>query len=69
MNILRFKTNINCGNCLRAVTPFLNSEPEIEKWQVDLEHPERILTVEGEVDASLVTDLLKEAGYKGEALP
>ncbi|HAQ66008.1 MAG TPA: hypothetical protein DCR43_09190 [Bacteroidales bacterium] len=68
MSILRFKTNINCGNCLRSVTPFLNREPDIEKWQVDLEHPDRVLTVEGEMGSSLVTDLLKEAGFSGELL-
>lgn len=46
MKTLSFKTNINCGNCLAKVTPVLNAESSIESWKVDLEDPERTLTVE-----------------------
>lgn len=46
MKTLTFKTNINCGNCLAKVTPVLNAESNIESWKVDLEDPERTLTVE-----------------------
>ena len=45
MNTLRFKTNINCANCVRAVTPTLNGEPAITAWQVDTETPNKVLTV------------------------
>lgn len=48
MKTLTFKTNINCGNCLAKVTPILNAESNIESWKVDLEDPERTLTVETE---------------------
>ena len=45
MNTLKFKSNINCTGCLSKVTPVLNDEKAIEKWDVDLEHDDRILTV------------------------
>lgn len=48
MKIQKFKTNINCGNCLAKVTPMLNSESKINSWSVDLESDDRILTVESE---------------------
>jgi copper chaperone len=48
MEKLQFKTNINCGNCVSKVTPFLNQVEEIENWKVDTSIPEKILTVEGE---------------------
>ncbi len=48
MKSLQFKTSINCANCLRAVTPFLNAEPSVAQWQVDTTNPAKILTVEGE---------------------
>jgi copper chaperone len=48
MPTLQFKTGINCANCLRAVTPFLDAESSIQKWQVDTDNPAKILTVEGE---------------------
>ena len=46
MNTLKFKTNINCAGCLAKVSPFLNAEQSIEKWEVDTSIPEKILTVE-----------------------
>ncbi len=65
MNTLTFKTSINCGNCLRTVTPFLNKEESIENWSVDLNHADRILTVEGEdVDAKAVIEAVQKAGFK-----
>lgn len=48
MKTQKFKTNINCGNCLAKVTPLLNAEPKIKSWNVDLESDDRILTVESE---------------------
>lgn len=68
MTELKFKTNINCSNCLKSVTPFLNREPDIESWHVDLSEANRILTVKGDIEASLVTSILKEAGFDGELL-
>ncbi|GAB3221031.1 heavy-metal-associated domain-containing protein [Algoriphagus aestuariicola] len=47
MKTLKFKTNINCGNCLAKVTPKLN-ECELDSWEVDLQDPDRTLTVKTE---------------------
>jgi copper chaperone CopZ len=49
MNQLQFKTNINCGSCIKSVTPFLNALDEIDAWQVDTAVEEKILTVETEL--------------------
>ena len=49
MNQIQFKTNINCGGCIKSVTPFLNSLDELDAWQVDTAVPEKILTVETEI--------------------
>jgi copper chaperone len=48
MKTQKFKTNINCGNCLAKVTPLLNAEPKINSWSVDLESDDRILSIESE---------------------
>ncbi len=48
MKTQKFKTNINCGNCLAKVTPLLNAEAKINSWSVDLESDDRILSVESE---------------------
>ena len=64
----RFKTTINCANCLRAVTPSLNAEPAITAWQVDTTTPDKVLTVETSLPAAQVAALVEEAGFKAQPL-
>lgn len=59
-----FKTNINCGGCVKTVTPFLNSVEAIESWEVDLQHPDRLLLISGDVAAEMIVEVLEEAGYQ-----
>jgi copper chaperone len=63
-----FKTNINCGNCIASVTPFMNKEIDIESWEVDTDNPDKILTVETDLEAAEVISIVKEAGFKAETL-
>ena len=61
---LKFKTNIKCQGCINNVTPVLNNISEITKWEVELTHPDRILTVEGEaLNFQKIKDELKAIGY------
>jgi copper chaperone len=60
-----FKTNIKCGNCVATVTPFLNKAVGENNWQVDIQNPDKLLTVEG-ATVDQVKEALKEAGYKAE---
>ncbi len=66
MKTLHFKTNINCGGCIKAITPTLNSEKAIASWQVDTANPDKILTVQTELTDSQVVALVQEAGFKAE---
>ncbi len=69
MVTLKFKTNINCGNCVKAVTGFINDLEGIEDWVVNTEDPEKILTVTGSgVAAQAVIEALDEAGFDAELL-
>ncbi|QIX61825.1 heavy-metal-associated domain-containing protein [Hymenobacter lutimineralis] len=69
MPTLQFKTSINCANCLRAVTPFLNAEPSVEKWAVDTATPAKVLTVEGtNVIPEQVMKAVAQAGFDIEPL-
>ena len=69
METLKFKTNIKCGGCVATVTPFLNNIPEISKWEVDIDNPEKTLTVEAneQLDAETVVAALEKAGYTATA--
>jgi len=68
METIKFKTNIKCGGCVATVTPFLNSDENIENWQVDLESADRILTVITSQSAGEVAELVKKAGYNAQQI-
>ncbi|AMQ56913.1 heavy-metal-associated domain-containing protein [Algoriphagus sanaruensis] len=64
MKTLKFKTNINCNNCLAKVTPKLNEQSGIESWNVDLQDDERTLTVETEeLQAEDIKKAVLKAGF------
>ncbi|WP_192349718.1 heavy-metal-associated domain-containing protein [Algoriphagus sp. Y33] len=64
MKTQKFKTNINCGNCLAKVTPILNAEPKINSWSVDLQSEDRILSVESEdITSDEVFKTVLKAGF------
>lgn len=69
MNELRFKTNINCGNCIKSVTPFLNQLDEVDEWKVDTENPDKILTIEGDdITSKGIIETVEKAGFKAEVI-
>lgn len=67
MQTLKFKTNINCGSCIKAVTPALNGEKAIQSWQVDTADTDKILTVATDLSSAQVQALVEEAGFKAQA--
>lgn len=69
MNTLKFKTNINCGGCIKAVTPHLDKAEGIQSWQVDTTNPDKVLTVQADgLDAQQVKSIVEKAGFKAESL-
>ena len=62
----KFKSTINCGNCIASVSPFLNQRIEIEDWSVDTENENKWLRVETDLKAEEVVEIVKEAGYNAE---
>ncbi len=69
MKTFKFKTNINCSACVAKVTPVLNQETSVEKWEVDTGNPDKILTVDGKnINKKSIVDSLQKIGYKAEIL-
>ncbi len=69
MKVIKLKTNINCGGCISSVTPFLNANPDIKKWEVDTNSPQKILTVQTEhLEGNDIKAIIQKAGYKAEIL-
>ena len=64
MKKLQFKTNIQCSNCLSKVSPKLNEQTGIHTWQVDLQDPNRTLTVETEtLESEDIRKAVLKAGF------
>ncbi len=70
MHVLKFKTNIKCAACVSTVTPFLEKVAGLKNWSVDLQSPDRILTVEFETDESeeAIQTALRAAGYSATGI-
>ena len=69
MKTLEFKTNIKCSSCIATVTPFLNQAVGEGRWQVNVQNPDKILTIE--TDTATLTDIrqaIEKAGYKADLL-
>ena len=63
INIQHFKTNINCGSCVRSVTPFLDEVEGVTIWRVDVEDARKVLTVEGTASEDSIVRMVEEAGF------
>jgi copper chaperone len=70
MNTLQFKTNIKCSGCVAKSTPFLNEAVGEDNWDVDVQNPNKILTVatDEKVDEKVVIQAIEKAGYTAEKI-
>lgn len=65
METIKFKTNINCGGCLKSVTPHLDELDNIDSWKVDINNPDKILEVKLEDgNENAVVSAVKKAGFE-----
>lgn len=68
METLKFKTNIKCSGCVAGVTPALNEAVGEDNWKVDIQNPEKILTVVTEgTSAQDIIKAVQKAGFTAEA--
>lgn len=69
MKTQKFKTNIKCGGCLAKVTPNLNAVEGIEKWEVDILNPNKVLTVISDTDKTEeIRKVVEKSGFKAEVM-
>ena len=67
MDTLKFKTNLKCAGCMYAIKPFMDNIEGVKSWDVNLDDPEKTVTVENEsatVEES--KEAIGKAGYNGE---
>lgn len=68
-NAWRFRTSIMCNGCIAKITPVLDGAQGIASWKVNLDTPDRVLTVvpDGITEEQLVA-LVREAGFTIERI-
>lgn len=68
MSTLQFKTTINCGGCIKAVTLALDQAVGAGNWQVDTANSDKILTVTSDqVTAAQIVQAVEVAGFEIQA--
>lgn len=60
----QFKTNIKCGACVEKVRATLDATVGKEHWQVDLQSPERILSISESIAPEKIILALDAVGYQ-----
>jgi copper chaperone len=69
MDKIQFKTNIKCGGCIAQVNPHLNALEGVSSWEVNIQNPDKILTVITEgAKADSIKQAVTQAGFKAEKL-
>ncbi|MFD1140921.1 copper chaperone [Larkinella insperata] len=68
METLNFKTTVRTPDAVAAISLGLNSIEQIDGWNLDLETPDRLLTVQTTDNriADLVRQAVEKAGYQAE---
>lgn len=63
----KFKTNAKCGGCSSKIGTALeqNGVPQ-GGWSLDLESPEKLLTVNSEMTSDAIIRIVSDAGFKAE---
>lgn len=68
MSTTKFKTTIKCSGCIAKATPHLNEAVGESNWNVDINNPSKVLTVNGEADEKKIIQTLEKAGFKAEKI-
>ena len=63
------KTDLSCKHCVMKVEPVLKSEAGIVDYSIDLEHPDKLVTISSEgADINNVISKFNAAGYRAEKI-
>lgn len=69
MEQIKLKTDLSCRHCIMKVEPVLKAEKGIISYSIDLENPDKTVTIES--DGANIDQLLKDfkkAGYHAEVI-
>ncbi len=63
------KTDLSCKHCVMKVEPVLKNQPGIFDYSIDLEHPDKLVTIASEgADIKEVISKFNAVGYMAEKI-
>lgn len=63
------KTDLSCKHCVMKVEPLLKSEQGVLEYSIDLENPDRLVTITSEgASIDSIIEKFGKAGYIAEQL-
>ena len=68
MATMKFSTNAKCGGCVARIGEKLNGIMKSDEWYIDLNTPEKQLTVTADVKPEAVIAAVESAGFKSKQL-
>ena len=70
METQQFKTTIKCSGCVAQVTPALYELLGENNWKVDVQNPDKVLTVNpiSPVTTSQIIEAISQTGFKAETI-
>lgn len=64
MKEIVFKSNFKCQGCIDKVRETLNNHPQIGSWSIDLESPDKTLTILSSLSNTELEMLIAQKGFK-----
>ncbi len=69
MEKISFKNDLSCKHCVMKVEPVLKNQPGIVDYSIDLEHPDKLVTISSEdADIKEVISKFNAVGYTAEKI-
>jgi len=67
MEALTLKTDLHCSSCVSTIEPILSGDTNIDAYNSDLEHPDKLITIKGsKIDGPKIISKIRKAGYAAE---
>lgn len=67
MEAIKLSTDLHCESCISKVHPILESDPSIQQYNINLDHPEKLVHIQGErLDTENLISKFEDVGFRAE---
>jgi copper chaperone CopZ len=67
MEALTLKTDIHCSSCVDTIEPILSGDTNIDEYNIDLQHPDKLITIKGSnLNGQKIISEIRNTGYAAE---